>query len=125
MPKFTNQWEAWKHTIRIPAEQTKEGRRRLDCGSVLAEYQLAPLPEGQWAIWLSCSISFDSGMAFPWQAFPTREEAVEYFRAKALAFFRSQDRLPKEHDRARRKIMDLLELNLLFGFAEPEPQAGT
>jgi hypothetical protein len=67
-------------------------------------------------------MEFGSGMAVPWRAFPTREEAVDYFRREALAFFEREDRLRGGRERARRKIMGFLQATELFGFEEPEPQ---
>jgi hypothetical protein len=114
--------EEWEKTIRDPAEQTKEGLRRLDCGSAVADYQTAQLPDGRWAVRMTCRLEFASGMSVPWRAFPTREEAVDYFRQEALAFFQREGNLRKDREQARRKIMRLLAETGLFGFSEPEPQ---
>lgn len=121
MPESADHWEEWETTIRDPAEQAKEGLRRLACGPAVAEYQTARLPDGCWAVRFTCRMEFGSGMAAPWLAFPTREEAVDHFRREALAFFGREDRLRKDREQARRKIMNLLEATGLFGFEEPEP----
>jgi len=114
--------DEWQKTIREPAERTKEGLRKLDCGSSTAEYQMATLPDGRFAIRFSCRIEFTTGMSVPWRAFPTREEAVAFFRQEATSFFKREKGLRKDREQARRKIVQLLEPNSLFGFQEPEPE---
>src|SRR3954454_1678685 len=105
MPEFADRWEEWEKAIRDPAERTKEGLRQLDCGPATAEYQTAQLPDGRWAVRFKCQMDSGSGMTVLWRAFPTREEAVDYFRAEALAFFQREDRLKSAKEQARRKIM--------------------
>ncbi len=121
MTESADRWEEWEKTIRDPAERTKEGLRKLSAGPASAEYQTAELPDGRFAIRFSCRMESSSGMSVPWRAFPTRQEAVDYFRAEALEFFRREDRLKSAKEQARRKILRLLEATGLFGFEEPEP----
>jgi hypothetical protein len=116
-------WDHWETTIREPAERSKEGKRHLHCGPATAEYQTALLPDGRWAIRFTCTMASSSGMSVPWRAFPTREEAVEYFRQETLLFFQREGKLKKEREAARKKIMALLENSGLFGFSEPEPES--
>lgn len=123
MSEERNRWDDWETTIRDPAERTKEGIRRLDCGSATAEYQVSSLPDGRVAIRIKCNLEFVTGMSIPWRAFGTREEAVTFFQEQALAFFKREDRLRADREKARRKIMGLLEGDGLFGFQEPEPEA--
>lgn len=122
MPESANRWEEWEASVKKPADRAAEGKRCLNCGAAHAEYQLAPLPDGRWAVRFSCRVEFASGMSCPWRDFPTREEAVDFFRQEALAFFRREGGLRKEREQARRKIMGLLEGGGLFGFEEPEPE---
>ncbi len=122
MPESANRWEEWEKTVRDPAEQRKEGVCRLDCGPASAEYQTAQLPDGRWASRFECQMVSGSGMAVPWRAFATREEAVESFRAGALAFFEREDRLKSGREQARKKIVGLLQASGLFGWEEPGPE---
>jgi hypothetical protein len=122
MAESADRWEEWERTIRDPAERSKEGLRKLAAGPASAEYQTAELSDGRWAIQFSCRMESSSGMSVPWRAFPTRQEAVDYFRAEALAFFRREDRLKAAKEQARRKIMGLLQGGGLFGFEEPESE---
>lgn len=122
MSEKINDVDEWMKTIRDPAERTKEPIRRIDYGSAVAEYQTAPLQDGRWAVRMTCNSEFVTGMSIPWRAFKTREEAVDFFRAEAAAFFAREKNLKKGRAVARRKIMELLEPNSLFGYQEPEPE---
>jgi hypothetical protein len=124
--EFANRWEEWEQTVRKPAERAQsEGRRRLDCGAALAEYEIRPLPDGRFVVRLTCRMEFGSGMSCPWRVFPTREEAVGFFREQALGFFQREGKLRKDREQARRKIIGLLQGDGLFGFEEPEPETLT
>jgi hypothetical protein len=67
MDESADRWEEWERTIRDPAEQTKEGLRKLAAGPVSAEYQTAKLPDGRWAIRFACRMESSSGMSVPWR----------------------------------------------------------
>ena len=71
--RLPNHWDIWEETIRKPADQAAEGTRRIDCGSATAEYQLAHLPDGRWAVRMKCNLEFVTGTSIPWRAFATRE----------------------------------------------------
>jgi hypothetical protein len=120
--EFADRWQEWEALVKQPAERTAEAKRRLDCGAAVAEYQTAQLPDGRWAVRFTCRMEFGSGMSVPWRAFPTREDAVDYFRREALGFFEREDRLRKDREKARRTIVGLLRETGLFGFQEPEPE---
>src|SRR5438876_577916 len=81
--RVPNQWDVWEETIRKPADQAAEGKRRIDCGSATAEYQLAHLPDGRWAVRMKCNLEFVTGTSIPWRSFATREEAVAFFQQQA------------------------------------------
>jgi len=36
MTEYAHRWQDWEKEIRAPAEKTKEGWRKLDCGSATA-----------------------------------------------------------------------------------------
>jgi hypothetical protein len=119
---FSNRWEEHAKTVSEPAERAKkEGIRRITCGPAIAEYDLACLPDGRTAIRIQCRVESSSGMTIPWRAFPTRDEAIDFFRREVVAFFKREGKLTKDREAARKKIMGILEPNNLFGFAEPEP----
>ncbi|MDB5344210.1 MAG: hypothetical protein JWP89_2587 [Schlesneria sp.] len=102
--KFT----AWCETIRDPARASTEGPRRLTAGNAKAEYQIAPLPDGRFAI--TCHFSAtDSGMGTPWTLGKSREECVDYFLAMGRTFFEG-----------REQMIRLLSADSLFGFIEPD-----
>ena len=93
----------------------------MDFGSATAEYEVAPLPDGRYAIRYSCNLEFVAGSQCPWRAFPTREECIAYFRESALKFFNLEKKLRADRETARRKIVAMLSGGGLFGWDEPEP----
>ena len=106
--------------MRDPAEKASEGKRRMAFGAATAEYEVARLPDGRFAIRYSCNVKFSCGTNCPGRAFPTREECVEYFRQRARTFFGMEKKLRGDREAARRKILRLLAGQGLFGWAEPE-----
>lgn len=105
--------QEWCETIRDPAFQSSEGIRRIEEGPASVEYEIAPLPDGRWAVRYECSCGI-SGVHCPWNPYPTREDALDAFLAAARAWF--------EREAIRSEIKDKMLRALsggLFGFLEP------
>ncbi len=69
--------ERWITEVRDPAILASEGVRRIEVRNASAEYEIAHLPDGQWA--MHTNLAFRAGdyegSAMPWQTFSTRERA--------------------------------------------------
>jgi len=85
---------AWAANVRDPASKATEGVRAFEsvkgkqaAKSARAEYEVAPLPDGRWAIRDRFQWSPANGSSSPWIAHPSRADAVESFRREALRFF--------------------------------------
>ena len=125
-------FRAWVHQVRDPAEQASEGVRRLDCRGASAEYEIASLSNGKYA--LKYSLAYRCGdywsRSTPWSEFESRESCIEAFLAAARGHFRItscednrgvDDRLTSSQKVARSKMQELLSSSELFGFIEPAP----
>jgi len=98
----------WGRTVRDPARAATEGLRRLSAGNAKAEYEIAPLPDGGYAI--TCHYSLiDSGMGTPWIRGESRDECIQYFLELGHRFFAG-----------REQMIRLLSADSLFGFIEPD-----
>lgn len=121
-----HEFNEWIHTVRDPARQTSEGLRQIKAanGGAVAEYEIAQIPDGRYAIRSRCEYSSGnlSGMASPWTPFETRDECVRFFQAAARRHFEQEQSASNCNDRqqqARREMLELLTAGL-FGFIEPE-----
>lgn len=122
-PKLQNRHNEWVRTVRDRATYRSEGPRIIKIGSCRFEYELAPLPNGQYAVHAS-SGTWHSGRSSAWQAFPTREEALQYALDSARQTFDSNrfDSCATKTDLAScPKMLARLSGNSLFGFEEPDP----
>lgn len=116
----------WVDNVRDPARQNSEGLRELKLknGAATANYEVAELPSGEWAITIHCSYSCGnfSGVGIPWSAFPSRADCLDFFLKTARRHFQ---RPPHPFDSdvqrvAQQQMIDLLD-DGLFGFCEPDP----
>ena len=120
-------YQTWVSTLRVPAEKTAEGIRRLQTAnrSAVAEYVIAPLPDGRYAMrhHLAYRYGNSSGKSCPWQPFPSRDDCVAAFLESATHHFEH----PLDHTasdlqhRAQAEMLPLLRGTGLFGFLEPDP----
>ncbi len=117
--------DEWAETIRDPACEKSEGLRTLRTknGWANAEYEIAPLPDGRWAIRISLAYHCGDhqGSAIPWVDFDSRDECIENFLIHAKRFFGSEiDNGGSETQRIARVEMLKHFEETLFGFQEPE-----
>lgn len=118
--------DVWMETVRDPADEASEGERTIDVrkGLATAAYEVAPLPDGRWAVRLRCQhqASELGALALPWRAFPTREECLAFFVQTAREFFAREERARvSEAQRRAREEMAALLAGGLYGFEEPVP----
>lgn len=126
------QFHAWEKEVRDPAELASEGVRRLVCRGAEAEYEIAPLPDGRYA--MHYSLGYRCGnfwnRSSPWCVFETREACIETFLADAHRHFGLADDAGKRSGSmnasmtmtqqiARAAMQELLARSDLFGFLEP------
>ncbi len=117
----------WVLTIRDPADENSEGLRtfRTKNGWATAEYEIAPLPDGRWAIRISLAYHCGDhqGSAIPWVDFESRDECLENFLEHAKRFFSAEiDNGGSETQRTARIEMLKYFEETLFGFEEPGVQ---
>lgn len=114
----------WAKTVRDPAENGDEGVRLLQSGNgrARAEYRIAALPDGQFAIQTDFSYPGYAGCGFPWSAFPTRDACIAVFLSRATAYFGDEPGggASESHQQGRRELLPMLG-ETLFGFIEPPP----
>lgn len=120
------EFRSWCETVRDPANAHSEGVRRLESanGRAVAEYEIAPLPDGRFAVRVRCEYRSGtmSGMSSPWTAMESREDCVAYFLQRAQRHFRQEQtgrKLADSQHVARQQMRKLLTGGL-FGFIEPE-----
>lgn len=130
-PSLENQqskFERWGRHVRDPANESCEGFRRLECDGAYAEYDVAPLPDGRWAV--RTSVGYDYGnchsRSTPWTALATRQECLDAFVRHARVHFAKElhpaDSCVSERQRrARQKMLQRLTVGL-FGFVEPKAE---
>jgi hypothetical protein len=117
--------ETWVQTVRDPADAATEGVRRIMVRNALAEYEVAPLPDGRWA--LQYRLEYQTGDCFghssPWGAYVSREACVAAFLEAAQEHFRARligvANGVKTQEVARAEMLDRLRIDGLFGFIEP------
>ena len=119
----------WKLKVRDPAHNNSEGVRRIECDGATAEYEIAPLPNGKWAVRMSINYSCGNcwGRSSPWSVFPTRRDCVDSFLNAARTHFKREfhpaDSCTSEKQRRVRLEMIERLSDSLFGFIEPSPQS--
>lgn len=121
-------FDEWVQTVRDPAREATEGSRRIITANrkAEAEYEVAALPNGQYAIRWSMAYNSGnmSGHASPWSACESRQQCIDEFLETALRHFGREiieHRLSRSQQEARTQMLDLLRGGL-FGFIEPEPE---
>lgn len=123
------QFRSWVNTVRNPAERNSEGTRtiRTATGTAAADYDIAPLPDGHWAVTVHCTYRCGdcSGIGIPWTAFPSREACIDFFIDTARRHFRpsAQGFGSAAQGVAQAEMLRLLSGGL-FGFIEPTPSVG-
>jgi hypothetical protein len=122
--------EHWIREVRDPAIHASEGIRRIEVRNASAEYEIAPLHGGIWAMrtWMQFRTGSFSGSGTPWRPFQSREACLEEFLRLARRHF---SRVIPEIDnegqnyapqiKAGKEMMKRLEGDGLFGFIEPDP----
>lgn len=123
-------FEHWAETVRDPASARSEGLRRIISGNrkAVAEYTIAELPDGQWAIRIGCFYQAGDyfGRSVPWQARNTRQECIDCFLETARKHFGSEligGCCSEAQRQARKQMLELLSETGLFGFIEPPPES--
>ena len=119
----------WVENVRNPAQVNTEGSRELVVlhRAATAEYQVASLPNGRWAVTVHCSYHCGNchGVGVPWTDFSKREECLEFFLMTARHHFKSRldfdgsDLQKLAQNEMRRELSDGL-----FGFVEPNSSRG-
>lgn len=129
-----DEFDTWVREVRQPAARANEGVRRIETRTrdAIAEYEIAPLPDGRWALCthMEYRTGDGRGIAWPWQEFGSRDECVAEFLSRAKRHFGCE--IPTKPDEptsdgygaqrdARKEMLSLLSGEGLFGFIEPEP----
>jgi hypothetical protein len=117
-------YDEWVRTVRDPADATSEGLRRIVVSRAAAEYEIAPLPDGQWALRFGLEYrTGDFGSQYsPWTAYASREECVAAFLEAARAHFGAQllrTAGATTQSLSRTAMLERLRDSGLFGFIEP------
>ena len=122
--------DKWVRDVRDPAIENSEGLRVIEVDGASAEYEIAQLPDGRYAI--SSSLCYDCGdyhgSGSPWSALESREACLEAFMNRARSHF--SEKLPDgsvtDKQQQAQKVMSQALDGGLFGFIEPEvSQAAT
>jgi hypothetical protein len=120
----------WVCTVRDPADIASEGVRRIVVRHAVAEYEVAPLPDGKWALRYGLEyLSGDCrGRYDPWTAYASREACIAAFLTSAREQFGARlvgvaDGVATQ-EAARTAMLDRLRPGGLFGFIEPEVERG-
>ena len=115
--------QQWCREVRDAADTSTEGRRSIASsnGQARLEYELAPLPNGAWAVrW---SAQYDCGTlrrcSSPWNEVESRDTGLQRVLQEARMFF-SNEQIEPVQQPLRREMLSLLG-DGLFGFIEPEP----
>ena len=104
----------WERDVRDPAGRNSEGCRVLCVPGADAEYEIAPLDDGRWALKMSLQYGCGHchGAALPWQAYGTRDECVALFLARARRHFGLEltgGSVTDEQRTARQAMLGLLD----------------
>ena len=122
-------FQAWVETVRDPARAHSEGLRELIVlnGAAVADYEIAPLPNGRWAVMVHCSYHCGHfhGTGTPWTDFDSREACVAFFLTTVRRHF-GYAIGSDGSDLQRRAQVGMAEIlrSGLFGFIEPLPSWG-
>ena len=120
-------FQQWVRDVRDPAQLHSEGLRSVETrnGKATAEYEIAPLSSGRYAIRYALSYHCGNASAHssPWTVFRSRDECVDHFLESARRHFQPECRSSNCNDIQKAARMQMLELlnGGLFGFVEPEP----
>ncbi|MCA9112862.1 MAG: hypothetical protein KDA52_23115, partial [Planctomycetaceae bacterium] len=116
--------EQWCREVRDPALANSEGVRTIEPANKRAEvqYEIAPLPDGRWAVWWSHRFHFGTltGASHPWTACATRQACLDLVLKTSRAMFATPT-INKLQIPVAREMLHLLG-DGLFGFVEPEPE---
>jgi hypothetical protein len=124
------EYRHWCETVRESANTSTEGLReiRADNGSAVAQYEVAQLPSGEWAVRVRCEYRCGnySGMGTPWTDFPTRDHCTAYFLTAVRRHFKHGAH-PIESPKQMSAQLSINErlADGLFGFIEPTPSPRT
>src|SRR5437870_10873546 len=82
-------FDTWARAVRDPAMAASEGERTIKVNGAEARYQIAPLPDGRYAVRFRVAYLLGDHNAWstPWHAFATREEALNHFIDRAREHF--------------------------------------
>ena len=92
-------------------------------GKATAEYEIAPLTNGRWALHFAFSYWCGNceGFSTPWSEYESREACVEQFESRAKKFF------GKPIDNGGNEVQKVARIEMLtnfegglFGFVEPD-----
>lgn len=122
------EFERWVREVREPANMATEGPHRVDVTGAEAEYEIAPLPSGHWAVRIRIGYLCGncSGRSGPWTEHADRQHCVDAFLTAARQHFvaelsESDPIVNEAQRRARRDMLNALEGGL-FGFIEPNSE---
>lgn len=123
------EYRHWCDTVRDPANTSTEGIReiRADNDSAVAQYEVAELPSGTWAVRVRCEYRCGnySGVGTPWTEFPSRGRCIQFFLTVARRHF---EHAVNDNESSKQKLAQLsIRERLadgLFGFIEPTPSSG-
>jgi len=131
LPSHTDRqadFEHWVRNVREPARNSTEGRRRLSVHGAEAEYEIAPLPGGRWAVRMRIGYlcGNGSGRSSPWTEYPHRDQCVASFLDSATRHFTAElsgrDTVVNAAQRRARRDMLVALTGGLFGFIEPDAE---
>lgn len=114
----------WAETVRDPATKASEGKRCIRVGKdASASYDIAPLPDGRWAVKVryAYEVGDNSTFSTPWVAFATRGECLEFFREGARLHFAQRNNLSGTQAKVQMRMAELLEGILVFVEPPVEP----
>lgn len=118
-------FQNWVTTVRDPADRASEGFRRIEAskGVAIADYEIAPLPSGRWAVRIRCEFRCGDfyGVGIPWTDFTSREACIDFVLSTARRHFGSHHESTLQQQ-SQTEMKRLLAPNL-FGFIEPMPSS--
>src|SRR5438552_3295622 len=102
--------DPWIAEIGDPAEKASEGKRVLRVKDGEASYEVAPLPDGRFAVRVACAFlcGDNHGMRIPWRAYPSREACLAFFLDQARRHFALKGyRVTSAQAKARKAMLTL------------------
>lgn len=116
---------AWERNVRDPAANANEGQRTIRAGMEAdASYEIAPLPDGTWAVRVVCRYlcGDNHGVTIPWRVQESREACLAFFLEQARFHFSLTIRGSSSvQHKVQKKMLALLQEGRLF----IEPQVET